>query len=396
MPSTLPLIYPSRMGIARALRFVGYALVLVVGEPLWIQPFNLDRPLVDSMRFPFWVGAYAVFALAFHASAAAPEGARARRLGALAAMALATLAMGRLLPCEFGSLALVVMASQAALVLSRRHTAAFIFAQTAALGYLLVRSIGWVDGVSHVIGLLAAESFAAVAVHLACSARQVARQESETARELARANAELRATRALLEESCRAHERTRISRELHDVLGHELTALGLQLEVATHVTPDRVAVHVAKAQEVNARLLRNVREVVRAIRDAPASDLGGALRTLVEGVPGLAVHLEMPGDLHVDDGARGHCILRCVQEIVTNALRHSRASNLWITIAVADGAIMLDARDDGQGACEVRAGHGLTGMRARLEEMGGWLRVVAEPSRAFAVSAWLPAKVGTS
>jgi signal transduction histidine kinase len=379
------------MRIARALRLVGYALVLVVGEPLWIQPLSYDRRFVCSTRFPAWVAAYAVLALAFHVSASASEGARGRRLGALAVMTLATLTMAALLPCEFGSLSLVVVASQAALLLSPRQTAAFIAVLTAGLGCLLVRADGWVDGGSHLIGLLAAESFAAVAVHLARLAAHVAHHEAETARELAHVNAELRATRTLLEETSRAHERTRISRELHDVLGHDLTALGLQLEVATHVAPDRAAPHVAKAQEVSARLLRNVRDVVGTMRDAPAANLGCALRTLVEGVPGMAVHLEMPRDLHVNEGARGHCILRCVQEIITNALKHSRASNLWITIAVADGAITLDARDDGRGASEVCAGHGLSGMRARLEEMGGWLRVAAEPSRAFAVSAWLPA-----
>ena len=83
-------------------------------------------------------------------------------------------------------------------------------------------------------------------------------------------NAELRATRSLLEETSRVNERTRIARELHDVLGHDLTALGLQLEVATHVAPDRAGAHVAKAQEVSARLLHNVRDVVGAMRDVSA------------------------------------------------------------------------------------------------------------------------------
>jgi signal transduction histidine kinase len=262
----------------------------------------------------------------------------------------------------------------------------FVAAQTAVVCFLVVTRMGFSDGtLSHLLGLLAAEIFAAVAVHLA-------RHAVETARDLAHANAELRATRSLLEETSRAHERARISRELHDVLGHDLAALGLQLEVATHVAPERAGVHVAKAQEVSARLLCSVRDVVRATREAPSADLGCALRALVDGVPGMAVHLELPADLHVDDAARGHCLFRCVQEIVTNAIKHSHAANLWISVRVEGGAITLEARDDGRGAREVRAGYGLSGMRARLEEMGGWLRVASEPSRAFAVSAGLPAK----
>jgi signal transduction histidine kinase len=374
------------MEIARALRFAGYPLVFAVGEPLWTHPFSLDHHLVDSAGFPAWAAAYTVFVIAFHLSAPTPESARARRLGMLGVMTCATLTMTALMTCDFVALSLVVLASQGALVLPRRHTAVFVAVPTVALCYLVVRRWNWSDGaVSHLVGLVAAEIFAAVAVHLA-------RHAAETARDLAQANAELRAARSLLEETSRAHERARISRELHDVLGHDLAALGLQLEVATHVAPERAGVHVAKAQEVSARLLRSVRDVVRATRDAPSADLRGALRALAEGVPGMAVHLELPADLHVDDAARGHCLLRCVQEIVTNALKHSRAANLWITVGVADGALTVEARDDGQGAREVRAGYGLSGMRARLEEMGGWLRVASEPSRAFAVSARLPAE----
>ena len=82
---------------------------------------------------------------------------------------------------------------------------------------------------------------------------------------------------------------------------------------------------------------------------------------------------------------------------MTNVLRHARARNLWITITIEGGAITLEAYDDGRGATEVRAGQGLGGMRARLEELGGRLNVaVDDPARAFAVSAWLPTRDGAS
>ncbi|HEY3817041.1 MAG TPA: histidine kinase [Polyangiaceae bacterium] len=378
------------MQIARVLRLAGYPVVLAVGEPLWTHPFSDSHHLVGSARFPVWATAYVVFVVAFHLSASNPESARVRRLCMLGVMTCATLTMTALLDCDFGALSLVVLASQAALVLPRRHTAVLVAVQTAVLCYLVVKRMDWDESaLSHVLGLAAAEVFAAVAVHLA-------RHAAETARDLAHANAELRATRSLLEETSRAHERTRISRELHDVLGHDLAALGLQLEVATHVPPERAGAHVAKAKEVSARLLRNVREVVRDTREAPAADVGRALRALCDDVHGMAVHLEMPADLQLEDAARGHCLVRCVQEIVTNALKHSHAANLWITMGSTDGAITIEARDDGQGASDLNAGYGLSGMRARLEEMGGWLRIASEPSRAFAVRARLPAKEAAS
>jgi signal transduction histidine kinase len=378
------------MHIARALRFAGYPVVFAVGEPLWTHPFSDGHHLVGSARFPAWAAAYVVFVVAFHLGASTPVSARVRRLCMLAVMTCAAFTMTALLDCDFGALSLVVLSSQAALVLPRRQTAVFVAVQTAVLCYLVVKRTDWSEAaLSHVLGLAAAEIFAAVAVHLASHA-------AETARDLEQANAELRATRSLLEETTRAHERTRISRELHDVLGHDLAALGLQLEVATHVPPERAGAHVANAKKVSARLLHNVREVVRETREASGPDLGRALRELCDEVQGMEVHLEMPADLQLEDTARGHCLLRCVQEIVTNALKHSHAANLWITMGKDDGAITIEARDDGQGARELRAGYGLSGMRARLEEMGGWLRIASEPSRAFAVSARLPARGAAS
>jgi signal transduction histidine kinase len=368
------------MRITRALRLLGYLLIVLVLVPDVIGPHEPWHG-----RRLAWLYVYGVFALAFHVGASAPETARARRLGALAVMSPAMIAMAALQPCHFGALSLVVVASQAALVLDLRQTLLVIALQTVGLGYILACSEWGMDAFAEIVALLGFEVFAAVAVWLA-------RRAAEATRALAYTNAELRATRSLLEETSRVHERTRIARELHDVLGHDLTALGLQLEVATHVGDGKAGQHVQKAQEVSTRLLRNVREVVTAMRDAPGPDLASALRMLADGVPGMHVHLDMPGALCVDDAARAHCVLRCVQEIITNALRHARAENLWITITEKDGAISFDARDDGRGAERVTAGCGLSGMRARIEEMGGSLRVAAEPSRAFVVSAWLPAR----
>jgi signal transduction histidine kinase len=370
-----------QMRITRTVRLLGYALLAVVVAPLLLDPsIHFDR------RLGPWLAAYAMFGLAFHFGASAAEGDRRRRVLSLLVMTPSMLSMAALLPCHFGSLSLVIVASQAALVLPAWGAAAWIAAQTVLLGFLLVCSSDLQDGLATMIALSGFQSFAAVAVYSA-------RREAEATRALERTNAELRATRSLLEEASRVNERTRIARELHDVLGHDLTALGLQLEVATHVPAERAAAHVGKAQEVSARLLDNVRQVVTAMKATSAPDLSAALRALVGGTPGVEVHLELPEALCVDESARAHCILRCVQEIVTNTMRHARARNLWIAITQGpDGAITVDARDDGCGATTVQSGHGLSGMRARLEELGGRLRVQAEPAQAFALSAWLPAK----
>ena len=364
------------MRITLALRLVGYGLLLVV-----LYGTVIDIAVLPRTPVVLWCLAYVVFAIAFHVGASAPDGARSRRLAALAIATPAMLAMAALLPCHFGALSLVIVASQTALVLTPAQSVAWIAVQSAVLGYFLCRAYAFDDGVATLIALLGFQSFAAVAVY-------VARREAEARQALAFANAELRATRSLLEEASRVNERTRIARELHDVLGHDLTALGLQLEIATHVPCDKAPEHIAKARDVNARLLRNVRDVVGAMRASEGADLREALHTLVEDLPGLAVHLTLPDSLRIDDAARAHCVLRCVQEIVTNTLRHARASNLWITIEQRPDGIAVDTRDDGRGAQAMLLGHGLSGMRARLEELGGFLRIAPAPS--FAVTAQLP------
>jgi signal transduction histidine kinase len=365
------------------MRILGYALLAIAGLGPLVDPSVHLTPRVEG-----WIFAYLVFGLAFHFGAAAAQG-RALRLTALVVQTSTLLAMAWLLPCQFGALTLVVAASQAALVLPLRTAVAWMALQTVGVALFLVPSCHLQEGLASVTALAGFQGFAAVAIYLA-------RREADARADLSHANAELLATRSLLDEACRTHERTRIARELHDVLGHDLTALGLQLEIATHVDADAGRTHLTKAQEVNARLLRNVRDVVGAMKSDPGSDVAAALRTLLGVVPGLAVHLDVPERLRVEDATRAQCVLRCVQEIATNTLRHARAENLWIRVRSEHGHITVDARDDGCGAQSVCAGQGLSGMRGRLEEMGGLLVIATGPERAFSVTARLPLRGETS
>lgn len=218
----------------------------------------------------------------------------------------------------------------------------------------------------------------------------VARQQAEAREEQRRLNSELRATRALLAESSRLAERTRISRELHDLLGHHLTALSLNLEVATHLSEGRALDHVRQAQLLAKLLLTDVREAVSQLRDDDAIDLTEALYALIEGVPSLNIHLDLPEQFKLDDPARAQVLLRCAQEIITNAVRHANASELWLSLVNERNGVTIRARDNGRGASELAVGNGLRGMRERLAQYGGKLDVDTGPDRGFALDAWLP------
>ena len=218
----------------------------------------------------------------------------------------------------------------------------------------------------------------------------VALQQSEAREEQRRLNAELRSTRALLAESARVNERTRISRELHDLLGHHLTALSLNLEVAGHLSEGRVKEHVQQAHTLARLLLTDVREAVSQLREGGAIDLGAALRPLAENVPALAIHMDIEEPLTLDDPEAAHVLLRCTQEIITNAVRHASAHNLWIRARREDGHIGIEARDDGAGVETVIPGNGLRGMRERLAQHGGELRIETGAGTGFRLHLSMP------
>jgi signal transduction histidine kinase len=215
-------------------------------------------------------------------------------------------------------------------------------------------------------------------------------RQNDSRDELRKVNSELRATQALLAENTRMAERVRIARELHDLVGHHLTALTLNLEVATHLIDGKALEHVGQARSLAKLLLADVREVVSDMRRGDQVDMAGALRTLVEGVPEPRIHLDFPSNIVMIDPEQAHMLLRCVQEIITNSVRHARARNLWIRLSMAQGGVAMSARDDGRGVNVVEAGNGLRGMNERLSNLGGKLEVESQIGAGFALHAWIP------
>lgn len=223
----------------------------------------------------------------------------------------------------------------------------------------------------------------------------VAKQQAQAREEQRRLNTELRATRALLAESSRMSERLRISRELHDLLGHHLTALSLNLEVAGHLAEGKALEHVRQSHTLAKLLLTDVREVVSEMREDGGIDLTHALKVLVEGVPALQVDLELPERLHIEDPERAQVLLRCAQEIITNTVRHSGASQLSLTMTQDAGEIRLAARDNGRGCERAKPGNGLRGMRERLSAYGGQVDIITAPGQGFALDVRIPLEAAT-
>ena len=198
-------------------------------------------------------------------------------------------------------------------------------------------------------------------------------REKRMRNELAQAHVELQAAGALLAESTRTAERLRISRELHDLIGHQLTVLTLNLEAARHLETDAARRHVERADEVARGLLHDVRATVGTMRTRP-TDMQRALEDMVEGIPGLAVDIAVDPELDLGEEQQV-AFIRLAQEAVTNTIRHADATRLQIDLAREGDQVTLVARDDGLGARTAELGNGLRGLRERFEDLGGELTV---------------------
>jgi signal transduction histidine kinase len=230
---------------------------------------------------------------------------------------------------------------------------------------------------------VAAEVIAVGAVHLL-------RFEAETSQTLTRVNAELRITQALLAERAAAAERVRISRELHDAWGHDLTALSLQLEYACHVAPDVGVPSVLEARDLTKSLLAKVRDVVGTLRRYEGHDIKPMLEALAASVPQLDVHLEISEGLATHSAEVAQTLMRSAQEIITNTLRHAHARNLWLSLHADVEGLRLDSRDDGKGTDQFKIGFGLNGLRERFEQQGGRIVFESASGEGFRVVGWLP------
>jgi signal transduction histidine kinase len=219
---------------------------------------------------------------------------------------------------------------------------------------------------------------------------RVLARESTAREELARVNAELLATRELLAANSRAAERLRISQELHDVFGHRLAALSLNLEAATRVAVTDRPRFVETAHAGVKGLLGDVREVVTNLRRSEPVDVAEILRLIVRDVPRPAIDLACPESLAVGDPEAAHVVVRCAQELVTNAIKHSDGEHLRLELRALRTGIEVIAADDGRGAAELHEGNGLRGMRERVAARGGTMTVDTAERAGFRVRLFVP------
>ena len=375
-----------RKGLLSPLNFAGYVAWAAIGYELlfttWSTPAWLAAPpapwLLAALHGAFLV-AFAIVT-GREDDDAHVGAARALVLLQIAlAFALMALARSSTLP-----ILMILCAIQAVYLWRPRATLALLLAANAGI-YFTYRDV-WHVG-APLLAVVMQGSFQAFAALTAWFANMADKSRAT----LAATNADLLATRALLAESARDGERLRLSRELHDVAGHKLTALKLNLAALARdprLSGDAQAALCARLAD---ELLADIRGVVAQMRQGDGLDLGDAIAVLGGPFPRPRMHLQIDADARVGSLAKAEAVLRAVQEGLTNAVRHSHAQNLWVVLRREAGALRLDIRDDGRGAGDLHAGNGLSGMRERLEAVGGGLDIRRTDTGGVHLEAWLPA-----
>ena len=198
-----------------------------------------------------------------------------------------------------------------------------------------------------------------------------ASRERKAREQANRLNRELLATQSLLGQATRQSERIRIARNIHDLLGHHLTALSINLQVASRITEGEAKSKIDQCHSLAQLLLSDVREAVSEIRDKSAIELKSALLALVNNIPRLQVELDYDNDLKIADVELADTIIKSVQESLTNSLKHGKATQFEITLKEQQQKILLCISDNGIPQADFKEGNGLAGIRERVQQLKG-------------------------
>jgi signal transduction histidine kinase len=238
-------------------------------------------------------------------------------------------------------------------------------------------------------------------------AGRILRNQTVLARELAE-KAE-RAAHAREEDERRAiaAERSRIARELHDVVAHNLSVMVVQASAARRVLerdPERAAEAAELIRRTGREALAELRHVFGPVRRGDGEDLSGPPSlSRVEDLArraraaGLGVRLRVEGEPVPLPPGVDQAAYRIVQEALTNALKHADSAHATVTVSYEPNEVVLSIEDDGaarsgDGLGETGGGHGLVGMRERAALYGGLVQAGPRDTGGFAVRARLPTR----
>ena len=300
----------------------------------------------------------------------------------------------QLLPAVFSGLLVVVA------VIYRNVP--FLIIVWSAIG--AIAGISTLNGDTHLLGvlLLVASLISGAKVIIDLIVAELHRQERmadharRTATEFVAANVRLQNSLRRSETADLNSERRRIAREIHDTVGHSLTAVLVQLRTARElmrVRPGQVTAYLEEIEVAVRDALRETRQEVRSLRERePIQVSWRQLCMKFAECTGVRVDLGILDDLGAVTDGVGETVFRVIQEALTNAIRHGRATKVDVRLRLKPtGQLLLRISDNGGGALHVQPGSGLRGMRERIDELRGEVAWETLPKRGFDLGIVIPA-----
>ena len=229
--------------------------------------------------------------------------------------------------------------------------------------------------------------------------------EHESRTKLIKAHRRLRDYALQIENQAILQERNRIAREIHDSVGHYLTAQSIQLENTAlffKQEPDKAANHLAKARKLGKEALANIRASVATLRKNPLQER--SLETILEGLIAefkLNTEIRITSKIDLVSLATMEvttAVYRIVQEALTNITKHSEATMVELSLQETAGKILLSVKDNGCGfnPTENTTGFGLQGMQERTEALNGNFRVISEYGKGCQIEVEIPLMITKS
>jgi signal transduction histidine kinase len=223
--------------------------------------------------------------------------------------------------------------------------------------------------------------------------------EYRSRQELGTVNQQLREYALLIEDRAMLQERNRIAREIHDSLGHSLTAQNIQLaNVLLYLRSnlDRAESFLAEAKKLSSHALQDVRHSVATLRADPLR--GKSLKiAIAELVKDLQYRTEISFDYQSDipdllSNKITSTVYRIVQEALTNMIKHSEATEVKISLQLVVNCLEVQVQDNGTGfdPQENTTGFGIQGMRERTTALGGKFKLVSFPRKGCQIIVMIP------
>jgi signal transduction histidine kinase len=197
-------------------------------------------------------------------------------------------------------------------------------------------------------------------------------------------------------------ERTRMARDLHDMIGHSISVISLHADVAREAIghdDDAARQALSHIRAASSEAMRELRATVKALRQPDSGEVDRAVASLTNlsalvdsaTASGLTVDLQVEGDVSKLPARVDTAAYRIIQESLTNVIRHARASRVTLSIVVDAQELRLQIADNGTRPLQsVTPGRGIAGMRERARLLGGTLTVQPRPAAGLAVTATLP------